>query len=80
MTDHEYMTLSLVRIPEKSRIIDQRRCFVRAEITYRKKDGTPFSEEEKTRVSRIIFGQTNNWTFPNNELEAHLYYECDSGD
>lgn len=80
MTGHNFIRTSCSIIPEKSRVLNSGRCWIREIITYRKKDGTEFSDGEREELNKTSFGQMTTWKFSSDLSEAEVFYECDSGD
>jgi hypothetical protein len=78
MEGHDYLRNFCVTIPEKSHCYSAGRCYVRGVVSYKKKDGLPFTEEEKAIIQKANYGQLTIWSF--SEFEAQVKYECDSGD
>jgi len=80
MTGHDFIRISCAIIPEKSRVLNSGRCWIKAIVTYSKKDGTPFSPSEKSELDKTSYGQMTVWKFSPDSTEAEVFYECDSGD
>lgn len=80
MTGHDFIRIHCKGIPEKSRVLNSGRCWIKEIITYRKKDGTTFSDGERAELERTRFGQMTTWKFSSDFSEAEVLYECDSGD
>lgn len=80
MTGHDFIRISCAIIPERSRVLNSGRCWIRAIATYCKKDGTPFSDGEREELEKTSFGQTTDWKFSPDFSEAEVFYECDSSD
>lgn len=80
MNPYQFISTQCEYIEEKSAVTRRSRCFVAGFSTYKKRDGSPFTQDEQALISRDCRGQVSAWSFSEDLTEAKVQYECDSGD